>query len=115
MNRAGRAITPTLTLLCVLWASTGAACAAPLPADDWRDLGPKQRYDALQNYWSHEQLPQERQRDIERRYERWRGMPQEERDRVRQNYERFQQLPPKERERFQKKYEKWRQQGEPPK
>jgi hypothetical protein len=80
----------------------------------WRDLSPKQRYESLQNYWHHERLPQERQREIEQRYERWRSMSPDERARVRQNYERFRKLPPQERERFQRKYDKWREQGETP-
>jgi hypothetical protein len=88
--------------------------AYPLLAENWHDLSPKQRYDALQNYWQHEQLPQDRQRDIEQRYERWRSMPPDQRARIRQNYERYRQLPPRERERFQQKYEKWRHQGGPP-
>lgn len=90
------------------------ASAQPLLARDWHELSPRERYDTMQNFWRHERLPQERQRDIEQRYERWRSMPPDERNRVRQNYERFRQLPPKERERFQRKYEKWKHQGEPP-
>jgi len=80
----------------------------------WRDLSLKERYQSLQNYWRHEQLPQERQREIEQRYERWRSMSPDERARIRQNYERFMKLPPHERERFQRKYDKWRRQGEAP-
>jgi len=83
-------------------------------AERWHDLSPKQRYESLQNYWRHEQLPREHQREIEQRYERWRSMSPDERARIRQNYERFKQLPPQERERFQRRYDKWRQQGEAP-
>jgi hypothetical protein len=83
-------------------------------AESWRDLSPKERYQSLQNYWQHEQLPQERQREIEQRYQRWRSMSPDERARVRQNYERFKKLPPQERERFQRKYDKWRRQSETP-
>jgi hypothetical protein len=83
-------------------------------AESWQDLGPKERYQSLQNYWQHQQLPQDRQREIEQRYERWRGMSPDERARVRQNYERFKKLPPQERERFQRKYEKWRRESETP-
>jgi hypothetical protein len=81
-------------------------------AESWRDLSPKERYRTLQNYWQHEQLPQQRQREIEQRYQRWRSMSPDERERVRRNYERFKKLPPQERERFQRKYDKWRRQGE---
>ena len=80
-------------------------------AESWGDLSPRERYQSLQNYWHHEQLPQARQREIEQRYERWRSMSPDERARVRQNYERFKKLPPRERERFQRKYDKWRRQG----
>jgi basic membrane lipoprotein Med (substrate-binding protein (PBP1-ABC) superfamily) len=90
------------------------ASAQARAAAGWGDLNPKQRYQSLQNYWHHQQLPQERQREIEQRYERWRSMSPDERARVRQNYERFKKLPPDERERFQRKYDKWRQQGEVP-
>ena len=91
-----------------------AAAALPARAQKWQQLGPKERYKALQNYYRHEQLPQERRHDIEKRYERWQGMSADERNRIRQNYERFRQLPPQERERMQRKYEKWRRGGEPP-
>jgi hypothetical protein len=90
------------------------AAGFPLLAQNWRDLSPKERYDALQNYRRHEQLPADRQRDIEKRYEQWNTLPQDERERIRQNYERFKQLPPQDRERFERKYEKWRRHAEPP-
>lgn len=90
-----------------------AAGVAPLRAQNWRDLGPKERYDALQNYRRYEQLPEERQQDVEKRYERWRNMPPDEQERVRQNYERLQKMPPRDRERIERKYEKWKQQAVP--
>jgi hypothetical protein len=83
-------------------------------AQNWRELGPKERYDTLQNYWQHKQLPQDRQQDIEQRYQRWRNLPPDERERVRQNYERFRQLSPAEQQRFERKYQKWRQGESPP-
>ena len=94
---------------------TGPAATASdlLFAQNWRDLSPKERYDAMQNYWRHEQLPQERKHDIEERYQRWRTMPPNQRDRIRQNFERMQQLPPQERNRLERKYEKWKQQETP--
>ena len=103
--------------LAMAWALAGSARGAhaqPFLAQNWRDLSPKQRYDAMQNYWQHERLPQDRQQDIEKRYERWQSMSPEERARIRENYERFRQLPPGERQRFERKYEKWKQQNEPP-
>jgi len=90
-----------------------AANAFQLLAQNWRDLSPRERYDAMQNYRRHEQLPPDRQRDIENRYQQWRNLSPGERDRVRQNYERFKQLPPQERERFERKYQKWRRETPP--
>jgi len=91
-----------------------AVTADMLLTQNWPELGPKERYDTLQNYWQHQQLPQDRQQDIEQRYQQWRNLPPDERDRVRQNYQRFQQLTPAERERFERKYQKWRQGDAPP-
>ena len=107
-------ITYALCLVCAATLTASRAFGFPLLAQNWRDLSPKERYDAMQNYRQHEQLPEERQRDIEQRYEQWRSLPPDERDRVRQNYERFKQMPPQERERFERKYEKWKHHAEPP-
>ena len=104
--------TIALLLAGSLVAGVRLAWAQTPPAESWHDLSPKERYQSLQNYWQHEQLPQERQREIEQRYERWRSMSPDERARIRQNYERFKKLRPQERERFQRKYDKWRRQGE---
>ncbi|MFN8627738.1 MAG: DUF3106 domain-containing protein [Candidatus Binatia bacterium] len=101
-------------LLIALCAVARPAGARMTIAERWRDLSPQQRYRTLQNYWQHQHLPADRQREIERRYERWRGMSPEERSRIQQNYQRFQQLPPQEREQFQRKYEHWRQKGDEP-
>ena len=87
-----RAATLTLALIGLLVVGTTRAQAGPLLAQNWRELGPKERYDTMQNYWRHQQLPQDRQRDIEKRYERWQGMSPDEPARVRQNYERYRQL-----------------------
>lgn len=105
-------IRPTVTaLLClgVLCCIAPAATARVVVVQHWRDLSPKERYHTLQNYWHHQQLPADRQREIEQRYQRWRQMSPDQRDRIRQNYERFRQLPPEERQRFDRKYDKWRQ------
>lgn len=84
-------------------------------AENWRDLGPRERYDAMQNYWRHERLPRSRQQDIEQHYKRWQGMSPEQRNRIKENYERLRKLPPKEQQRFQRKYRKWRdEQGASP-
>ena len=104
-----------LTVLVVAtWlACPGRAPGSPLLAQNWRELSPGERYETLQNYQQHERLPENSQRDIEKRYQRWQQMSPDERERIRQNYERLQQLPPQERDRVQRKYEKWRQQTAP--
>jgi hypothetical protein len=109
----------SITLICLLVVAICLVCpcrvrAFPPLAQNWRDLSPAERYDALQNYRQHQRLPEDSQRDIEKRYQRWQQMSPDERERIRQNYERMQQLPPQERERLQRKYEKWRQQTAPP-
>ena len=103
-----------LTVALVLSGGPQVVPAWPLFAQNWRDLGPRERYDAMQNYWNHQRLPEDRKRDIENRYEHWQQLPPDERARIRQNFERFRQLPPQERERFQRKYDKWKQQAGPP-
>jgi hypothetical protein len=111
---ARRVITYGWCLVCTAAFTARAAMGFPLLAQNWRDLSPRERYDAMQNYQRHEQLPAERQQDIEKRYEQWRNLPPDERARVRQNYERYKQMPPQERERFERKYQKWRRQTQPP-
>jgi hypothetical protein len=103
-----------LFIFITLCAIGRSASARMLIAERWHDLSPRQRYQTLQNYWEHQQLPAERQREIEQRYERWRGMSPEERSRIQQNYQRFQQLPPQEQEQLQRKYDHWRQKGKRP-
>jgi Protein of unknown function (DUF3106) len=73
-------------------------------AQGWRDLSPRQRYEALQNYRRHEHLPEQRRENVERNYERWRAMPPQERERIRKKYEAFQHLAPEERERLKRHY-----------
>jgi len=104
----------SLAVAVSLFPTAHPAFAFPVFAQNWRDLSPRERYDALQNYWRHQQLPDDRKRDMENRYERWQKMPPDERARIRQNFERFRQLPPQERERFQRKYDKWKRESEPP-
>ena len=104
-----------LGMVCALLIFAPGASAFPLMAQNWQQLNPRERYDALQNYRQHQKLPEERQRDVEKRYERWQSLSPAERGRVRENYERFRQLPPQERERFERKSEKWRNQGQPQK
>ncbi len=111
--KARRTVSELLILLTVC-ALARPAAAHMVIAEGWRELSPEQRYRTLQNYWQHQQLPADRQREIEQRYQRWRGMSPEERSRIQQNYQRFQQLPPQQREQFQRKYDRWRQKGAAP-
>lgn len=110
----GRRIALPLVSIAIYLAHPCPAAASPLLAQNWRELSPSERYNALRNYRQHERLPEDSRRDVERRYERWQQMSPDERERVRQNYERLQQLPPQERDRLNRKYEKWRQQADPP-
>ncbi len=82
-------------------------------AQNWQDLGPRERFDAMRNYQQHRQLPEDRQRDVEDRYDRWQQMPPDEQSRIRRNYDRLQHLDPQERNRFDKRYEKWKQRTAP--
>jgi hypothetical protein len=102
-----------LGIACALVIAAPGASAVPLLVQGWRQLNPKERYDTLQNYWRYQKLPEDRQRDVDKRYERWQSLSPAERARIRQNYERYRQLPPQDRERFQRKYEKWRSQEQP--
>src|SRR5512135_3065655 len=106
--RGSHALLTLLATICCV-ACAHRAEALPLLAQNWRELSPSERYNTLRNYQQHERLPEDSQRDIEKRYERWQQMSPEERARVRQNYERLQRMPPQERDRIQRKYEKWRQ------
>jgi len=82
-------------------------------AQNWQDLGPRERFDAMRNYKQHRDLPEERQRDLEDRYERFQQMAPEEQRRIRQNYERLNQLDPQERARFEKRYQRWKRRTAP--
>ena len=103
----------TVALLAIVTALLTASPRAG-GAQEWRDMNPKQRYDALQNYWQYEREPEDRRHAVEERYERWRNLPPAEQDRVRQNYERWRRLPPGEKERIERKYEKWKRQSPAP-
>jgi hypothetical protein len=63
----------------------------------WKKYSPGERYEALQNYRRHRELPKQRQKEIERQYQRYQKMPEGERERIRKNYQRFQQMPPRQR------------------
>ena len=82
-------------------------------AQSWQEMSPGQRYEAMRNYQQHENLPPERQQDIEQRYQRWQEMPESERNRIRQNFQRYQSLPKAQQDDFEKRYERWKQTPQP--
>ena len=100
--------------LLVVWClSAATALAQPRIAQNWQEMSPGERREAMRNYRQHSNLPEERQRDLEERYERFRNLSPEEQSRIRQNFDRWQQLQPNERERFEQRYERWRQRTTP--
>jgi hypothetical protein len=78
---------------------------APAEAQ-WKKYGPGERYQALQNYERHRELPKQQRKEIERQYQRFQQMPDEERERIRKNYQRFQQMPPAQRSEIEKRSRK---------
>lgn len=76
----------------------------------WQQLSPEEQQRAWDNYQRYRQLPEGRQRFMERRYEKFRAMPPEEQQRLRQNYQRYRQLDPAQRRHFVEKYRRWKDQ-----
>jgi len=111
-NRIRRAVSLGLVWM-ALAGITGVAFGQPQLAQNWRDLSPRERRDALRNYRQHDSLPPQRQHDMEDRYERWRRLSPEEQSRIRRNYDRLQQLDPAERQRLQKRYDNWKRRTQP--
>lgn len=83
-------------------------------ADPWQDMSPRQRYDALQNYYDYQSQPQERRDQVQRDYERWQQLPPQEQERLRRNFEKWQRMPPEEQQQLQRKYETWKRRDEAP-
>ena len=81
-------------------------------AQNWQDYSPRERYEALRNYRRHEQLPEDRQREVEKQYQRWQGMPEQERQKIRENYERYRNLSPRDQERIERRYRDMKRQGD---
>lgn len=75
---------------------------------DWRDLPPRERSRALENYQRFQKLKPERQRDYQERYHRWLDLPDNERDRLHQNYRRYRGMTLDEKEEFDRKSRRWR-------
>jgi hypothetical protein len=75
----------------------------PAVQAQWKEYGPGQRYQALQNYERHREMPKQQRKEIERQYQRFQQMPDAERERIRKNYQRFQQMPPGQRSEIEKR------------
>lgn len=68
--------------------------AAPPPnrqqlAESWDDLSPAQRDRALRNYQNYMQLPTEKRRDVDQRYEKWKRLPRNAQDRFRRKHDQY--------------------------
>ena len=55
-------------------------------AESWDDLNQNQRDRALRNYQSYMSLPDDKRRNIDQRYERWKKMPDGDRERARKKH-----------------------------
>lgn len=100
--RGWLAATLVLTVPQILW------------ADPWQDMSPRQRYDAMRNYYDYNQQPQERREKLQHDYERWQQLPPQEQERVRRNFEKWQRMPPEEQQRLERKYETWKRREQAP-
>ena len=74
----------------------------------WQELSPADRQRAWENYQRYQQLPEERQRMIDRRYERFQTLSPPEQQRLRQNYEAYRELDQGQRREFTEKYRRWK-------
>jgi hypothetical protein len=61
----------------------------PQLAESWDDLSPSQRERALRNYKSYQELPADKKRDIDQRYEKWKKLPRSDQDRYRQKHDQY--------------------------
>jgi hypothetical protein len=88
-----------------------ASVAAAQPGRSWQSLSPEERQRAWENYQRYREMPDGRQRMIDRRYQQFRQMPPEQRKRLRQNYEAYRGQRPEQRREFTEKYRRWKKQG----
>jgi len=58
-------------------------------AESWDDLSPSQRDRALQNYHHYLELPADKKRDMDQRYEKWKKMPRTDQDRLRRKHDEY--------------------------
>src|SRR5439155_1355640 len=76
--RRGAAIAVVLLAL-----AAPAARAQERHGRPWQELTPEEQWRAWENYQRYQQLPEERQKMLERRYQQFRAMPPQERQRLR--------------------------------
>jgi len=85
--------------------------ATPAGAQGWRAWDqprPGVQRRAWDNFQRYQQLPEQRQRMIERRYQQFQTLPPQEQQRLRQNYEAYRGLDPGARREFTEKYRRWK-------
>ena len=58
-------------------------------AESWDDLSPSQRDRALRNYQHYLELPTEKKRDMDQRYEKWKKMPRTDQERFRRKHDEY--------------------------
>ena len=58
-------------------------------ADGWDDLSGSQRERAIHNYQRYLELPDEKRRDIDQRYEKWKKLPRSDKDRFRKKHDEY--------------------------
>jgi len=74
----------------------------------WQSLTPEEQWRAWENYQRYQQLPEQRQRMLQKRGEQFRAMPPQERQRLRQNWQTYRDFPPGQRRQFIDKYDRWK-------
>jgi len=58
-------------------------------AESWDDLSASQRDRALRNYQHYLELPTEKKRDMDQRYEKWKKMPRTDQERFRRKHDEY--------------------------
>jgi Spy/CpxP family protein refolding chaperone len=97
-----------LASLALLVLLASAAAAQPWGGRPWQQLSPEERQRAWDNYQRYRELPEQRQRMLERRYRQFQAMPPQEQQRLRQNYDAYRGFDPGQRREFVEKYHRWK-------
>ncbi len=61
----------------------------PQLAESWDNLTPSQRERALKNYQRYMELPPQKRRDIDQRYEKWKALAPSDQDRFRKKHDEY--------------------------